>query len=102
VLRAACQKREIKIPSGKPEGTISCAGKLALAFRLICFRLLENGIGTLISFARNVIRLPRLQRAGPSAFLDKSVSFYRDDLFNELLQSWGVPNDATKLFSIYF
>jgi hypothetical protein len=29
-------RRTTKIPSGKPEGTISCAGKLAVAFRLIC------------------------------------------------------------------
>jgi hypothetical protein len=35
VIKTDSQKQ--KIPSGKPEGTISCAGKLAFAFRLICF-----------------------------------------------------------------
>ena len=66
-------EQQKKSPPDKPEGTISCAGKLAVAFRLICPESIRDGIGTLITFALNAIRLPRRQRAGPSAFLDKSV-----------------------------
>jgi len=39
----------------------------------------QDGIGTLAVFATNAVRLPRLHRAGPSAFLDKF----------DLLMNWG-------------
>ena len=55
-----------------------------------------NGIGTLITFALNVVRLPRRQRAGPSAFLDKSAPTRAGTMFKELPQSWAPASHAAK------
>lgn len=72
------------------------------SFQLICFRLLENGFGTLTPFALNVVRLPRLQRAGPSAFLDKFASARASAVgMNELVQRWAGLVRATKRFCFF-
>ena len=72
------------------------------SFQLICFRLLENGFGTLTPFALNVVRLPRLQRAGPSAFLDKFASARASAVgMNELAQRWAGQVRAAKRFRFF-